>query len=408
MLSHSQLRGWERLLRYNVIMEETPSTLDPDRQLLARSYARIRRRLWAAKVLLNGLYLGLWVGLGGATRVLQVLTPLTSGGNLIVELPWWVDVVWMTLFVFTPWILLSIPLDFYSSFVLPHRYGLSTQTLRGWLSDLVKGGILAVLLGLPLIVLFYSTLRLNPTTWWLLAAGGYTLITAVLTSVAPVLLMPIFFKFKPLKEEHRELAERLIRLAQDAGTRVQGVFTFDMSRRTRAANAALVGLGRTRRILLGDTLLAEFPTDEIETILAHELAHHVHRDVLFSLVIQGLLSLITFYITSLGLDWSVAHSGLTGSADPAGLPTLALLLNTLSVMIMPFANAYSRWRESMADDYALEITRKSGAFASAMTRLANQNLAEADPERWVVLLLYSHPPLRSRIEKAHRFPAISA
>lgn len=408
MLSHSQLRGLERLLRYNVTMEETPSTLDPDRQLLARSYARIRRRLWAAKLLLNGLYLGLWVGLGGATRVLQALAPLTSGGNLIVELLWWVDVVLMALIIFGPWILLGLPLDFYSNFILPHLYGLSTQTLRGWLSDLVKGGALAVMLGLPLIVVFYSTLRLAPTTWWLLAAGGYTLITAVLTSVAPVLLMPIFFKFKPLEEEHVELAERLIRLAQDAGTCVQGVFTFDMSRRTRAANAALVGLGRTRRILLGDTLLAEFTSDEIETILAHELAHHVHRDILFSLLVQGLFSLITFYITSLGLDWSVAHSGFTGPADPAGLPTLALLLSTLSLMTMPFANAFSRWRESMADNYALEVTHKSEPFASAMTRLANQNLAEADPEHWVVLLLYSHPPLRSRIEKAHRFPEICA
>ena len=408
MLSHSPLTGLERLLRYNVTMEETPSKLDPDRQLLARSYARIRRRLWATKVLLNGLYLGLWVGLGGATRVLQVLAPLASAGNLMIELPWWVDVVLIALIIFGPWILLSLPLDFYSNFILPHRYGLSTQTLRGWLTDLVKGGALAVSLGLPLIVMFYSTLRLDPTTWWLLAAGGYTLITAVLTSVAPVLLMPIFFKFKPLEEEHRELAERLICLAQDAGTHVQGVFTFDMSRRTRAANAALVGLGHTRRILLGDTLLSEFTSDEIETILAHELAHHVHRDILFSLLIQGVLNLITFYITSLGLDWSVAHSGLTGSADPAGLPTLALLVSALGLMIMPFANAFSRWRESIADDYALEITRKSESFASAMTRLANQNLAEADPERWVVLLLYSHPPLRSRIEKAHRFPAISA
>jgi STE24 endopeptidase len=181
------------------------------------------------------------------------------------------------------------------------------------------------------------------------------------------------------------------------------VFTFDMSRRTRAANAALVGLGRTRRIILGDTLLSEFTSDEIETVMAHELAHHVHKDIFLSLVVQTCFNFLAFFLSAVMLNWTVNQTALTGVDDPAGLPFIGLLLGLLSLLTMPITNAFSRWRESMADDYALEATHKPMPFASAMTRIANQNLAEVDPERWVVLLLYSHPPLKSRIEKAQRF-----
>ena len=388
-------------------MEDIALTLNPEGQRRACNYARTRRRLWAMKLLINGLYLSLWIGLGWTIQVRQVLVPCFDQDHLAILLTWQIELVLLALILFGFLILITLPLDFYSSFVLPHHYGLSTQKLRGWFGDLIKGGALAGLLGLPLLVALYSALRFAPTTWWIWAAGGYILFTAILAAVAPVLLMPIFFKFKPLGEEHVELADRLIRLAQDAGTHVQSVFTFDMSRRTHAANAALVGLGRTRRILLGDTLLSEFTTDEIETILAHELAHHVHRDIPFSLLAQGLFSLVAFYLTGLSLDWAVAHSTLTGPAVPAGLPMRVLTLGVISFLTMPLTNAFSRWRESMADDYALKITRKPEPFASAMIRLANQNLAEADPQRWVVLLLQSHPPLSSRIEKAHRFPAPS-
>ena len=376
--------------------------LDPERQERADQYARIRRRLWALNLLLNGLYLALWAGLGWAVEVRQAITQYAEG-VLGTTAPWWVELILFFAILFGPWTVLTLPLDYYAGYVLPHRFGLSTQSLRGWISDMLKGAVLGLILGTPLLIAFYSTIRIAPKTWWLWAAGGYTLVTAVLTAIAPILLMPIFFKFKPLGDEHSELAGRLTHLARSAGTHVRGVFTFDMSRRTRAANAALVGLGRTRRIILGDTLLSEFTPDEIETVMAHELAHHVHKDILLSLVVQTLFNFLAFYLSSVMLNWTVHQASLTGADDPAGLPFIALLLGMLSLLTMPITNAFSRWRESMADDYALEVTHKPGPFASAMTRIANQNLAEVDPERWVVLLLYSHPPLKSRIEKAQRF-----
>jgi STE24 endopeptidase len=176
-----------------------------------------------------------------------------------------------------------------------------------------------------------------------------------------------------------------------------------MSRRTKAANAALTGLGNTRRILLGDTLLDEFTDDEIETVLAHELGHHVHKDTPAGIVIGTALTLIGFYISSLLLNRGAAYFGFDGPADIAALPVFLLAMGAYGLITMPLENATSRWRERRADEYALRVTRKPKAFASAMTRLANQNLADVDPEPWVEFLLYSHPALRKRIAMAEKF-----
>jgi STE24 endopeptidase len=167
-----------------------------------------------------------------------------------------------------------------------------------------------------------------------------------------------------------------------------------------AANAALAGLGPTRRILLGDTLLQNFSPDEVETVLAHELGHHVHRDIPLGIVIQASFLSGAFYVAGIVMKAAVSWLGLSGVADPAGMPVLALTFGAIGLLFLPLANTYSRWRESLADDFAVRLSQKPEAFASAMTRLANQNLADADPEPWVVWLLHSHPPLRERIARA--------
>jgi STE24 endopeptidase len=224
-----------------------------------------------------------------------------------------------------------------------------------------------------------------------------------MSNLAPILIMPIFNKFVPLDDEHADLADRLLRLAEKANTKVRGVFKFDMSRRTKSANAALTGIGNTRRIVLGDTLIDEFTPDEIETVLAHELGHHVHKDIPFLIAFGTLITTLGFYLASLALNWAIGIFGFAGPADVAALPALGLILGVYGLVTMPLENAISRWRENMADDYALESTGKVEAFASAFTRLANQNLGEVDPEKWVVFLFYSHPPLGERIEKARNW-----
>ena len=201
-------------------------------------------------------------------------------------------------------------------------------------------------------------------------------------------------------EEHAELAERLLKLAEKSHTKVKGVFTFDMSKRTKAANAALTGIGNTRRIVLGDTLINEFTLDEIETVLAHELGHHVHKDIPLLIGFGTLSTAVGLYLASVVMNWAVAIFGFSSVADVAAFPALTLVISLYGLLIMPLENGFSRWRERLADMYALQTTGKNEAFASGFTRLANQNLGELDPEKWVVFLFHSHPPLGERIEMA--------
>jgi len=372
-------------------------SLDPERQKKAKLYARIRRRLFLVDVLIGGAYALAWLIFGWSSSLKASLLTLTTDN--------WPTDNWLLVALFGAvfggiYYLIDLPLTYYSSFVLPHRFGLSTQTRKGWIGDQVKILMLGAILGGLILEVVYAVLRAAPDTWWLWAAGLLLLLNVVLANLAPILIAPLFFKFVPLGEEHADLAQRLIRLAGRAHTKVRGVFKFDMSRRTKAANAALMGLGNTRRIVLGDTLIDEFTPDEIETVLAHELGHHVNKDIPLGILVETALTVGGLYLASLALKWGVAAFGFEGPADVAALPLLALVMGAYGLITMPLGNAYSRWRERRADEYALRATGNGSAYASALTRLANQNLAEVDPEPWVEFLLYSHPALSKRIAMA--------
>jgi STE24 endopeptidase len=218
--------------------------------------------------------------------------------------------------------------------------------------------------------------------------------------------MPLFNKYIPLGEEHKDLADKLLALAERANTKVRGVFKYDMSKQTKAANAALTGLGNSRRIVIADTLINEFSTEEIETVLAHELGHQVHRDIPLFITFGTISTTVSLFIAALALKWAIGYFGFTSIADVAAFPALNIILGAYGLITMPINNAVTRWREGMADDYALQATGKREAFASAFTRLANQNLSEVDPEKWVVYLFYSHPPLGERIGKAKRWKTV--
>lgn len=368
--------------------------LDPQRQIRAREYARIRRRLMLVDLGLTAIYCLAWLISGWSRQLADWLAGWSANPAVLVA---GFGAVFGGLYA-----LINSPLSYHSGFVLPHRYELSNQTLGEWLVDQFKGGLLAVFFGLLMLEIIYAVLRAAPDMWWLWAALILIIFNVLLANLAPVLLFPIFYKFKPLEEEYGELVSRLMRLADQAGTRVRGVYQFDMSRRTKAANAALTGLGNTRRILLGDTLLKEFTPDEIETVLAHELGHHVHRDIPLGILIESLITTVGLYLASLALNWGVTAFGLEGPEDIAALPLLVLVMGLYGLLTMPLGNAYSRWRERRADEYALQATQNGAAYAAALTRLANQNLAEVDPEPWVEFLLYSHPALGKRIAMAQK------
>ncbi len=372
------------------------TTLDPERQRKAKEYARIRRRLWLVDTSFGAVYALAWLFFGWSVTLRQWLAVHWSAN------PWLLVPAFVFIFGGI-YFVIGLPLGYYSGFVLPHRFDQSTQSLKDWIVDQLKGLAIGAPLGLLLLELLYLALRAAGDWWWLWAAAGLLLFNVLLSNLAPVLIMPLFNKFVPLGDEHQELADRLLKLAERANTKVRGVFKFDMSRRTKSANAALTGIGNTRRIVLGDTLINEFSTDEIETVLAHELGHQVHRDIPLLIAFGTLSTTLGLFLVSLALTWAIGYFDFTGASDVAAFPALGIVLGAYGLITMPFDNAFSRWREGMADDYALQATGKNEAFMSAFTRLANQNLGEVDPEKWVVFLFYSHPPLGERIAKARNW-----
>lgn len=297
--------------------------------------------------------------------------------------------------------IVGLPLVYASGYALPRRYGLSTQTALAWLVDWLKELPITAVFGLAVVEVMYALLRLLPSLWWLATAGILLAFNVLATFVAPVLLVPLFYRLTPI--EQGELAARLAVLASRAGAEVRGVFRMDMSRRTTAANAALVGLGSTRRIVIGDTLLDRFTSDEIEAVFAHELGHHVHRDIGRLVAAQAALSLIGLFAVSLLLDQTASSMGFDGLSDVGAFPLIALGLFAFGIATAPLSNALSRRVEAEADAYALETASVPSAFVSAMRRLANQNLAEYRPERWAEILLYSHPAPFRRVEMGEQY-----
>jgi STE24 endopeptidase len=293
--------------------------------------------------------------------------------------------------------LLGLPFAWVSSWVLPRRYGLLHQPLPSWLADRAKAAALGAVIGLAAVEVVYALLRLTPL-WWLAMAGIAFVFSIAMTAVVPIWILPMFYRLTPLADT--PLTSRLLALAERAGVRAIGVWIADQSRKSRTANAAVVGLGRTRRILLYDTLAAGFQPEEIEAVLAHELGHHVHGDMRRGLVVQALLGLVTFWLADQALRIGVARFGGTNVADPAGLPWLVFVLAVLGLVLTPLVNAFSRHVERQADDFALALTRDPNSFIGAMERLATLNLAERRPHPLKEALLYSHPALERRIARA--------
>src|ERR1700736_3421293 len=292
---------------------------------------------------------------------------------------------------------LGIGLDYYG-FLLEHRFNLSTQKLRSWAWDEAKGFLVGVVLGSVVVEVLYLTIRQWPQHWWMLAWALFMGLFIVLAQLAPVVLFPIFYKFEPLDNE--DLRRRLVLLTEHAGTRVRGVYRWKLSEKSKKANAALTGLGSTRRIILADTLLDHYAPEEIEAVLAHELGHHVHRHILKSIMVQAAITFAGFWAANGVLHYAVDQHMFEELSDFANLPLLVLVSALLSVLLMPALNAYSRFNERQADRYAFGSIVSVEPFISAMNKLAEQNLAERTPSEWIELLFHSHPAISKRVAAA--------
>src|SRR6185312_13974720 len=360
----------------------------------ARQYSRIHRWL---SVIDTGLGIALLIVLVAAawTRNLRDISFRWSGDHYVLALFFYV----LLLTIITK--LISLPLDVYS-FRLEHRFQLSNQSTGAWLLDEAKGFALGLVIGALLAELVYWIIRSSPNFWWIIAWAAFTVLFVVFAQLAPVVLFPIFYKFVPLQDD--EPRRRLVNLSERAGTRVRGVYEWKLSEKSKKANAALTGLGNTRRIIVADTLLQNYSDDEIEAVLAHELGHHVHGHILKSIVLQMVVTFLGFWAANEALRYATYQAHMFDMlSDFANLPLLALVSAAISLILMPALNAYSRFNERQADRYCWKSVASVDPFITAMDKLSAQNLSEKTPSRVVEVLFHSHPAISRRIAAARSF-----
>ena len=363
----------------------------PERARQAREYESLHNRLFVFRLLLTALTLAVFLLTGASAHLAAGLAdrfgvwwPVTNGCYVLIAV-----------FGFAA---LTFPLSCYEEHTLEHRYGLSRQSFGGWLVDYLKGLALELALALVFFEVLYALLHWMPGGWWLLATAFYVVFTIGLSAVAPVLILPLFHKFEPL--DNPELVTAVTALAQKAGLKVTGVFRWGLAEKTATANAALAGLGRTRRIILGDTLLTGYSTDEILAVLAHELGHQRHHDLTRLLVVGTALAGLGFYLAHLVLERLAHAAGFVGPAEIGSFPILVFCLFIFSLVTMPFVNAYSRRREYAADAYAVRALGNATPLIGALEKLAVQNLDDREPAAWIEFLLHSHPSIARRVARA--------
>ena len=296
----------------------------------------------------------------------------------------------------------SFPLSLYSGFILEHRFGLSRQSFWRWLRRYALQSLLVVGFGLAMVTGLFLIIWWTQAWWWLVAALAAFVVTVLLGQLVPVLIMPLFYAIERLDND--DLLQRFERLTRGTTLNIEGVYRIKLSADTAKANAMLAGLGRTRRVILGDTLLNHFTPREIEVVLAHEIGHHVYHHIT-KLILLGLVTTgVSFFVCDRVLvNWVSASEGTFHYADcPVyTLPVLMFLVTLLSLAMSPLRNALSRRFETVCDRYALQVTGDAESYKSAFTNLARLNKSDPDPPRWEVIWFHDHPPVSARLALAH-------
>jgi STE24 endopeptidase len=291
---------------------------------------------------------------------------------------------------------LSFPMNYYRGFYLEHKFNLSNQTFGGWVKENLKGLLVGVIIGVPILLLLYYFINSYGEIWWLPFAIGLFVISVILAKLVPVVILPFFYKLTSI--EDKELVRRIEELGKDAGVRVKDVYRFNMSKDTKKGNAALTGLGRTKKIILGDTLLENYSHDEIETVIAHEFGHQKRKHLIKNVAVGTITSFLTFYLTAKLYSGSIGWFGFESITEVGAIPLISFWLIIIGVVQTPLGNILSRKFEYEADEYAIVVTRKPRVFIETLNKLTEQNLGDKKPHKLVEWYFYSHPSIYRRIE----------
>lgn len=357
-----------------------------------KSYNRAKIWFFVIGILFSWIASALFVLTGWSARTARTTRRTVSGKQLG-------DSAATVVFMLLSWVA-SLPLSYLRGYRLEHKYELSNQSLPAWFGEQLKSLALQIVLLVPLTQGALAIIRRRPRDWWAVLSALAIPFTVVMVHLAPVVIAPLFNTYQPLRDQ--ALADRLKRLAERSGIHVADVLEMDMSRQTSKANAFFTGIGNTKRIVLADTLIEKFTPEEIETIVAHEMAHQTHRDIWRLLAIGSVTTAAIAFATQIAGTSLIQRLKRTTGVSEAGtveaLPLLGLVASVVGMVLMPVQNAISRYIERKADRYALELTDEPAAFESALTRLQEMNLADPEPTRLEQVLLHSHPSIRERIQ----------
>ena len=353
----------------------------------AKKYNNFKLGIGISKAIISFILVLLFIWLGYSQKLADYIS-LSFNEKYLVFL----------VFIFSIGIVSSIlfaPVNFYTGFYLEHKYKLSNQTFGKWLWENLKSSLVSLAIGIPILLVFYFTMNQFGDLWWLPFGVVMFFVSVVLTQIFPVLILPIFYKLTPI--DSNELKSKIEALASDAGIKIENIYKFDLSKNTKKANAAFTGLGETKRIILGDTLIDNYSNEEIETVIAHELGHYKKKHIVKNIIYGTVVSFLTFFIIALLYQKSLNWFGFLSITQIAALPLLALWSMLIGVIQMPLGNILSRKFEYEADEYAIDSTKMPREFINTLEKLTEQNLGDKEPHPFVEWFFYSHPSIKNRI-----------
>ena len=367
--------------------------IDTERQKIARRYRSDNRKVGITALAIGAVFLLILLQFNISKWFVQISFQYVTSRILLI-------LIYFTA-LYIIYSLLTLPFAYIEGYSIEHRYGFSTQNRKAWFLDWLKSLVVTYIIGLVVFEMIYLIIPVAPTLWWLWLSLIMVGFSVILANLFPVVILSLFYKSTPLDDD--ELKEKVTDLCNKTRLKIRGVFSIDLSSKTTKANAAVTGLGNTKRILLGDTLIEKYATDETLSALAHEIVHYREHHTWWLILWQSMVTIIMFYMFFRVQPFVYGWFGFEHAGEIAAFPLFAMLFAVLSYLSRPLSSALSRYYERRADRGALALTENPDAFISLIAKLCNEQLSIAYPNPVVEWYKYSHPSPGKRIAFAEKW-----
>ncbi len=369
--------------------------IDREKQKRAKKYHKDNFKTSVVTYIISGIFIAALLWFDISKNFVVFIDAITNARFLII-------LIYFTVF-YIVYSLITMPLAYFDGYVIEHKYGFSTQNFKAWLKDWVKSFFVSFILGAIVFEIIYLVTNISPTLWWLWLSIIIIIFSVILANLFPVLILPLFYKTSPIENE--DLRSKIEDICKQTKINVQGIFSINLSSKSTKANAAVVGLGNTKRILIGDTLIADYTEDEILAVLAHEITHYREHHVWWLILWQSCTTIVMFYVFYLIYPYIYGLVGFGKASDIAAFPLFGAIFAVLAFVLKPLGSAISRYYERRADKGALNLTKDPESFISLMAKFCNKQLSIAYPNPFIEWYKYSHPSPGNRIKSAEIWEA---